>query len=200
MPSTKASVPLTGPRAEETTNNELSFTALLRTWFHGSVKDRIRVTNYNPNNAMEQYAFVDYVQPYAYDDEREAKREQNLKPGILRIQDRADNVVSTRKRLLGRNIKYADLRKEHTSYGKDEALRRQLRYDALKDTSAAQGALQSGLLALENGSVTTSSSSGVDSKFDQEGSQIQTSWLNVHGSRPTRNHDATTLSRIFASS
>ena len=70
---------------------------------------RVKDTNpgpadYNPNtgNNMEQYVYVDYVKPYAHDDVAEAKRELDLMPGILRLQDR-DSIgvlVSKRKQIL----------------------------------------------------------------------------------------------------
>jgi len=113
MPSHKGGVPLTGPRAAEHTASDhiIRYSNFSReerfSWQRA--KDTVPgPADYNPDhgNTMEQFVYVDYVQPYAYNDEREAKREQDLKPGILRIQDREDNIVSKRKRLLGRNTHY----------------------------------------------------------------------------------------------
>ena len=185
MPSTKAGVPLTGPRAEETTNNEQTviysnFSREPRfSWQRQGQGSRGRPTT-------TRITIMQWSNMHLSTMSSRTRTTMSARRSASRISNQVFSESKTGQTMLygtkdffGRNIKYADLRKEHTSYGKDEALRRQLRYDALKDTSAAQGALQSGLLALENGSVTTSSSSGVDSKFDQEGSQIQTSWLNA---------------------
>jgi hypothetical protein len=178
MPSSKGGVPLTGPRADKLTasNHVISYSNFSRaerfSWQRA--KDSIPgPADYNPDlgNTMEQFAFVDYVQPYAYNDEREAKREQDLKPGILRIQDRADSVVSDRKRLLGRNTKYVAIRKSHETYGKDKELRCQIRNEALRDVDPAKVAANGGMLALENGVSFAASLSSSASSFSGGGDQ-----------------------------
>ena len=159
MPSSKGGVPLTGPRAAEHTASDhvIRYSNFSREERFSWQREKDTIpgpSDYNPDhgNAMEQFAYVDYVQPYAYNDEREAKREQDLKPGILRIQDREDSIVSERKRLLGRNTQYMDIRKSHVTYGKNKELRRQIRHEALKDVAPVQAAAVPGTLALKNGS------------------------------------------------
>ena len=157
MPSSKSGVPLTGSKTSELTRGNRivtysNFSREKRFLWQNSKDQNPGPCDYNPNlgNAMEQFVYVDFVQPYAYNDKREAKREQDLKPGILRIQDRQDNVVSERKRLLDTSTKYTDLRKAHSSYGKNPELRREIRNGALKNVHHQDRGVKK-LLVLENG-------------------------------------------------
>jgi hypothetical protein len=79
--------------------------------------------DYNPNhsNPMEQYAYVDYVRPYSNNEVYEAAREQNLKPGILKLQDQDQTLHSKRNRLLGKDSD-AVSRHQHPHYGQDVQL------------------------------------------------------------------------------
>ena len=87
VPSSKTGVPKTGSNARVRYSN---FPREQRFAWQRS-KDTIPgPSDYNPNysNPMEQYAYVDYVRPYANNEQLEAQREQQQKPGILKIQDK----------------------------------------------------------------------------------------------------------------
>jgi hypothetical protein len=71
---------------------------------------------------MEQYAYVDYVRPYANNEGYEAKREQKLKPGILRIQDKRFTSQSYRNRLLGKDSATVQ-RTQNSNFGTNPQLR-----------------------------------------------------------------------------
>jgi len=129
VPSSKTGIPKTGDNG---TNIRYSNFPRESRFAWQRVKDRIPgPSDYNPNhsNPMEQYAYVDYVRPYANNEEKEAQREQKLKPGILKLQDKEQNVVSLRNRLLGTQS-HAVQRAGHSSFGTDQRLRQAIREDA----------------------------------------------------------------------
>ena len=125
QPSSKTGVPKTGG------NDRVRYSNFPREPRFGWQKVKNTIpgpSDYNPNlnNPMEQWGYVDYVHPYVDNEQKEAQREQRLKPGILKLQDKDQNKISYRQRMLGTKSN-SQHRVEHASFGQDQQLRDAIR-------------------------------------------------------------------------